>query len=162
MTYKTIFEIPEDFIKDRVLLHFGAVDEVANVYVNDIHVGKHEGGYLHFSFDITHAIKTQGKNELRVEVEDTLSRVYPYGKQSKKRGGMWYTPVSGIWQTVWLEEVADSYIEKIIMTSDLKGVDIEVVFNSASVDKGGNKNNNCGKNDNGLVKNNVKGFNVVI
>ncbi|MBR3811382.1 MAG: glycoside hydrolase family 2 [Agathobacter sp.] len=127
LTYKTIFEIPEGFIKERVLLHFGAVDEVANVYVNDIHVGKHEGGYLHFSFDITHAIKTQGKNELRVEVEDTLSRVYPYGKQSKKRGGMWYTPISGIWQTVWMENVPADYIEDIRLTPSMEDVEICVL-----------------------------------
>ena len=85
LIYKTTFEIPKDFTKSRIILHFGAVDEVANVYVNDVHVGKHEGGYLHFSFDITDAVKKDDVNHLRVEVEDTLSRVYPYGKQCKKR-----------------------------------------------------------------------------
>ncbi|MBP3451201.1 MAG: glycoside hydrolase family 2, partial [Agathobacter sp.] len=113
LTYKTMFEIPSDFTQPRVILHFGAVDEVANVYVNDVHVGKHEGGYLHFSFDITETIKRGEKNELRVEVTDILARVYPYGKQSKKRGGMWYTPISGIWQTVWMENVPEDYIKEI-------------------------------------------------
>ena len=162
LIYEKTFFVPTDFTKDRILLHFGAVDQVATVWVNGEKMGSHEGGYLPFSFDITEAVKREGENLLKVEVTDTLSKDYPYGKQTKKRGGMWYTPVSGIWQTVWLEEVADSYIEKIIMTPDLKGVDIEVVLNNASVDKGGNKNNNCGKNDNGLVKNNVTGFNVSV
>ena len=162
LIYEKTFFVPTDFTKDRILLHFGAVDQIATVWVNGEKMGSHEGGYLPFSFDITEAVKREGENLLKVEVTDTLSKDYPYGKQTKKRGGMWYTPVSGIWQTVWLEEVADSYIQKIIMTPDLKGVDIEVVFNNASVDKGGNKNNNCGKNDNGLVKNNVKGFNVSV
>ena len=129
LTYKKKFTIPADFTLSRVILHFGAVDEVADVYVNDIHVGKHEGGYLHFSFDITEAIKRDGDNELRVEVVDTLSRKYPYGKQCKKRGGMWYTPISGIWQTVWMENVPADYIEEIKLTPSLDRIAIEVKGN---------------------------------
>ena len=127
LVYEKTFVIPADFTKERILLHFGAVDQIATVWVNGEKVGSHEGGYLPFSFDITKAVKRDGENSLRVEAIDTLSKDYPYGKQTKKRGGMWYTPVSGIWQTVWLEEVADNYIEKIIMTPDLKGVDIELI-----------------------------------
>ena len=129
LTYKTTFEIPASFTKSRVILHFGAVDEVANVYVNDVHVGKHEGGYLHFSFDITDAVKKDEVNHLRVEVVDTLSRVYPYGKKCKKRGGMWYTPISGIWQTVWMENVPASYIEEIKLTPSMTSIEISVVGN---------------------------------
>ena len=129
LIYKKTFALPEDFIKSRVILHFGAVDEVADVYVNDIHVGKHEGGYLHFSFDITEAVKREGENELRVEVVDTLSRVYPYGKQCKKRGGMWYTQISGIWQTVWMENVPDNYIEEIKLTPSMTDLEITVTGN---------------------------------
>lgn len=141
LCYKTTFEIPSDFTQSRVILHFGAVDEVANVYVNDVHVGKHEGGYLHFSFDITDAIKRGEKNDLRVEVVDTLSRVYPYGKQCKKRGGMWYTPISGIWQTVWMENVPEEYIKGIKLTPSMKDIEITVLgntkgFTATVLDKG--------------------------
>ena len=102
LSYEKMFELPTEFMKGRVLLHFGAVDQIAEVYVNDVMVGKHEGGYLPFSFDVTEAVK-EGENLLVVKATDTLSEDYPYGKQRKKRGGMWYTPVSGIWQTVWME-----------------------------------------------------------
>lgn len=126
--YKKLFELPPDFGKERILLHFGAVDQIAEVYVNRIFVGKHEGGYLPFSFDITDSIK-EGENLLEVKAVDTLSHDYPYGKQKKKRGGMWYTPISGIWQTVWLEFVPENYIENIRLTPDLNGVDIEIIVN---------------------------------
>ena len=139
LVYEKSFFVPSDFTKERILLHFGAVDQVATVWLNGEKLGSHEGGYLPFSFDITKVVKREGSNELKVEVIDTLCKDYPYGKQTKKRGGMWYTPVSGIWQTVWLEEVAENYIEKVIMTPDLKGVDIEIV--SAGT---------CGKEVNGF------------
>lgn len=127
LVYEKIFLVPADFTKEKILLHFGAVDQIATVWLNGEKLGSHEGGYLPFTFDITKEVKREKENVLKVEVIDTLSKDYPYGKQTKKRGGMWYTPVSGIWQTVWLEEVARDYIEKIIMTPDLKGVDIELV-----------------------------------
>ena len=108
----------------RTLLHFGAVDQVAEVYVNDKLVGNHQGGYLPFTIDITDVIEE--KNELVVKAVDTLSKTYPYGKQTKKRGGMWYTPVSGIWQNVWMEQVPEQYIEKIKLTPDMNGVKFHV------------------------------------
>ena len=126
LVYETVFSIPESWKKDRVLLHFGSVDQVCEVYVNSILVGKHEGGYLHFAFDITDALKNEGTNTLKVNVVDTLDRKYPYGKQCKKRGGMWYTPISGIWQTVWMENVPASYIEEIKITPSLTDVEITV------------------------------------
>ena len=129
LVYEKTFTLPEDFAKERILLHFGAVDQVATVWVNGQKMGSHEGGYLPFYFDITEVVKRQEENVIKVEVIDTLSKDYPYGKQTNKRGGMWYTPVSGIWQSVWLEEVADTYVEKLIMTPDLTGVDIELVLN---------------------------------
>ncbi len=125
LNYEKIFTIPAEFEKERILLHFGAVDQISEVYVNNMLVGTHEGGYLPFSCDITNAVKN-GENLLMVKAVDTLSKDYPYGKQTKKRGGMWYTPVSGIWQTVWIENVPEIYIEDIRLTPDLKGVDIEV------------------------------------
>ena len=127
LVYTRTFDIPETFILPRILLHFGAVDQVAEVYVNDVLVGRHEGGYLHFSFDITHAVRRTQTNTLCVEVVDTLSQKYPYGKQSKKRGGMWYTPISGIWQTVWMENVPDAYIKEIKLTPSMRDITMEVV-----------------------------------
>ena len=129
LVYETNFEVPAQWEKDRVILHFGAVDQVCEVLVNGKVVGKHEGGYLHFSFDITEAIQREGTNNLQVNVVDTLDRKYPYGKQCKKRGGMWYTPISGIWQTVWMENVPSSYIEEIKLTPTLEDVEIKVVGN---------------------------------
>lgn len=122
LCYEVSFVLPESFIKERVLLHFGAVDQKAEVWVNGTCVGTHEGGYLPFSFDVTHVVDRTGKNRLEVKVTDRLSKVYPYGKQSLTPGGMWYTPVSGIWQTVWLENVPEQYIEKAEMTPDSEGV----------------------------------------
>lgn len=127
MSYERAFELPKGFYqgRQRVLLHFGAVDQVCHVYVNNHLVIKHEGGYLPFSADVTDDL-CLGENQLRVEAEDTLSHDYPYGKQRKDRGGMWYTPVSGIWQSVWLEAVPEKYIEKIKITPDLSGVTLHV------------------------------------
>ena len=160
LVYEKTFVLPKDFTKERILLHFGAVDQIATVWVNGEKMGSHEGGYLPFSFDITKAVKREGDNLLKVEVMDTLSKDYPYGKQTKKRGGMWYTPVSGIWQTVWLEEVCDTYIEKIIMTPDLTGVDIEVVLNDKTGDNLISADNNCGKGSD--KEYNTKGFDVSV
>ena len=125
--YEVSFVLPENFTKKRVLLHFGAVDQVAEVWVNGQCVGTHEGGYLPFSFDITEAVSRTGENRLAVKVTDTLSKNYPYGKQSLTPGGMWYTPVSGIWQTVWLENVPERYIKDVCLTPDLEGVSVTVV-----------------------------------
>jgi len=130
LAYETTFEIPDGFDQERVLLHFGAVDQIAEVWLNGHFLGKHEGGYLPFTFDVTEAVCRQGLNILKVKAMDNLDLKYPYGKQCKKRGGMWYTPVSGIWQTVWLENVPECYIEKIKITPDLKGIDVEVSMNS--------------------------------
>ena len=130
LTYETTFTIPESFSKEKILLHFGAVDQIAEVWVNGSLAGKHEGGYLPFSLDITEIVKKDAKNTLIVKVTDTLSKDYPYGKQCKKRGGMWYTPVSGIWQTVWLENVPQEYIKRVILTPDLDGVDVKLEMES--------------------------------
>lgn len=112
LVYRKIFSLPQGFKKDRVILHFGAVDQVAKVKLNSVIVGVHRGGYDAFSFDITDLLLD--KNILEVEVTDELEGgILPYGKQRRKRGGMWYTPVSGIWQTVWLESVAENYIKNL-------------------------------------------------
>ncbi len=129
MTYVKEFSKPE-FNKDKVLLHFGAVDQICDVYLNNEYLGHHEGGYLPFSFDITNVLKEN--NKLEVKVKDTLNIEYPYGKQTKNRGGMWYTPVSGIWQSVWLENVCENYIEDLKITPDLKGAKIKLKGNISS------------------------------
>lgn len=127
--YSKKFVLPKNFIKDstdRIILHFGAVDQIAKVFIDDIFVGIHKGGYLPFSFDITDYLGETTEHSLKVLVKDTLSHTYPYGKQKKNRGGMWYTPVSGIWQTVWLEAVPEIYIHKIIIDTDMNGLDVFV------------------------------------
>ena len=127
--YEVSFVLPENFTKERVLLHFGAVDQVAEVWINGQCVGIHEGGYLPFSFDVTEVVSHTGENRLEVKVTDELSKVYPYGKQSLTPGGMWYTPVSGIWQMVWLENVPERYVKELCLTPDLEGVRIRVTEN---------------------------------
>lgn len=121
--YKKIFTLPDAFIKDRVILHFGAVDQVCRVKLNGVVLGTHEGGYTPFSFDITDFI-SDGENTLTVKVKDTLDLKYPYGKQREKRGGMWYTEVSGIWQTVWLESVPKDAINSLRISTDMKSAKI--------------------------------------
>ena len=128
LRYKTAFTLPEGFAAPgfRVLLHFGAVDQVAEAWVNGKSVVRHEGGYLPFSADITAAL-LPGENRLEVKAVDTLSRDYPYGKQHKRPLGMWYTPVSGIWQPVWLEAVPErGAVSALRITPDLTGIDVEV------------------------------------
>ncbi len=125
------FRLPENFLKnagptDRVLLHFGAVDQIADVAVNGVSIGRHKGGYNDFTYDCTDVIKKNTENELAVKVTDTLSHDYPYGKQRKDRGGMWYTPVSGIWKSVWMECVPWRYIREIKITPDLSGITLDV------------------------------------
>ena len=114
--YRRHFTLPEGFVKEKVLLHFGAVDQQAAVTLNGHLLGTHTGGYLPFSFDITPWL--QAENVLTVAVSDHLDdAVLPYGKQKEKRGGMWYTPVTGIWQTVWLESVCNDYIHDLQVTT---------------------------------------------
>ena len=125
-TYEKQFVLSEKLKGKRILLHFDAVDQIAEVSLNGKTLGTHEGGYLRFTYDVTDCVKRIGENVLKVKVTDTLSLDYPYGKQCKKRGGMWYTPVSGIWKSVWLESVPEKYIEKMKVTPDLQGVKVEV------------------------------------
>lgn len=117
--YQRDFSVPSKWKNNKILLHFGAVDWKADVWVNDVKVGQHTGGYTPFSFDITPAL-VNGKNTVMVKVWDSTDQGYqPRGKQVNKPEGIWYTPVTGIWQTVWLEPVPETYIENLKITPDI-------------------------------------------
>ncbi|MBQ8402976.1 MAG: glycoside hydrolase family 2 [Clostridia bacterium] len=121
--YKKKFYLPEGFVRGRVLLHFGAVDQIARVKFNGKCVGKHIGGYAPFCFDVTNLLRK--KNTLELFVRDELyTGILPYGKQCEKRGGMWYTPVTGIWQTVWVESVPEEYISSLRIETGADFADI--------------------------------------
>src|SRR5262249_23306062 len=117
--YRRTVEVLPAWKGKRVLLHFGAVDWHSTVFVNGRQVGAHLGGVDPFSFDVTDAPKP-GENELVVRVWDpTDSAAQPRGKQVSKPGGIWYTPVTGIWQTVWMEPVPEARITGVVTTTDL-------------------------------------------
>ncbi len=117
--YRRSFRPPVDLAGGSLLLHFGAVDWHCEVFVNGQSVGEHTGGYDPFSLEITEALKA-GDNELVVAVRDpTTDGVQPVGKQRLKPEGIWYTPVSGIWQTVWLEPVPARFISDLEITPNL-------------------------------------------
>ena len=126
LCYLRGFELPEGFNRGRVLLHIGAADQTADVYLNGKPVGSHQGGYDAFSFDITDFLK-EGVNSLEIICTDDLTnQSFPYGKQTLKRGGMWYTPVSGIWQSVWMESVPAEYIQKLHIENRGYGVTVSI------------------------------------
>jgi hypothetical protein len=122
--YRRTFTVPADWGDQRVLLHFGAVDWECTVYVNGKYRGRHQGGYDPFSFDITGALNPTGEQELIVAAWDPTDKGYqPRGKQVLEPQGIWYTAVTGIWQTVWLEPVPRAHVQKLAMTPDIdKGV----------------------------------------
>lgn len=129
--YRRGFTLPEGFQKSRVLLHFGAVDQIAEVFVNGISAAKHSGGYWPFSADITNLLR-EGENVLRVTVRDNADDpTFAYGKQRYKRGGMWYTAQSGIWQTVWLESVPEIYVKSLRITPEYDAARVRIELETA-------------------------------
>jgi beta-galactosidase/beta-glucuronidase len=125
--YQREFTIPSKWKNNRILLHFGAVDWKADIWVNDIKVGHHTGGYTPFSFDITSALKS-GSNKLVVKVWDPTNDSYqPRGKQVNRPEGIWYTSVTGIWQTVWLEPVSEKYFTNVKITPDIDNKKLTIV-----------------------------------
>lgn len=119
--YKRNFTLEPDWYQKRVILHFGAVDYRAWVYVNGHYIGVHEGGHTSFSFDITHALTGQ-EEQVTVHVEDpSTDETIPRGKQFwlEQPESIWYTRTSGIWQTVWLEAVNPVHIQQVKFTPDL-------------------------------------------
>lgn len=130
--YRRTFRIPEGFCIGRVLLHFGAVDQKAAVYVNGREVCSHAGGYTPFGADITEGLREE--NTLVVKVrDDSDASPYGRGKQKLARGGIWYTAQSGIWQTVWAESVPEAYIRSLRVTPlfDEGAVEITVLSDSS-------------------------------
>ena len=133
--YRKELEFPKGFIKDKVFLHFGAVDQIAEVFINDAFVGEHTGGFLPFSFDIKPFLK-RNKNVLVVRVKDLSDISYhSRGKQKIKRGNIWYSPQSGIYMPVWMESVSNGYIENVILTPDIQKsvIKIKVISESPKV-----------------------------
>lgn len=121
-----MFSNPAENTSQRVLLHFGAVDYECSIFLNGKSIGSHRGGYLPFTFDITDAL-VDGDNELLVSVWDpTDMGLQQRGKQVLKPKGIWYTPISGIWQTVWLEVVPEISIEALKLTPDLEDQSLTV------------------------------------
>ncbi len=118
--YERQFTIPSKWNGQHILLHFGAVDWRADVWVNDIKVGSHTGGYTPFYFDITAALKAKGSNKLTVKVYDSTNNGYqPRGKQVFSPRSIWYTAVTGIWQTVWMEPVPERHISDVKITANI-------------------------------------------
>ncbi|MBQ1215713.1 MAG: glycoside hydrolase family 2 [Firmicutes bacterium] len=142
--YRRTFRLEESHEHHRVILHLGAVDQMATVWVDDTMVGEHIGGYDHFSFDITEALAQKEEHELVIRALDQLSNyILPYGKQTNKRGGMWYTPVSGIWQTVWLEVVPEQYIRDLTVTNGSDWVEISAdIIDAAATGEAGHLSGN--------------------
>jgi beta-galactosidase/beta-glucuronidase len=123
--YRRTFEIPAKWKYERILLHFGAVDWETTIWVNGRKLGSHRGGYDAFTFDITDALREKGEQEIVLSVWDPADAGYqPRGKQVKEPKGIWYTSVTGIWQTVWLEPVSSAYIKSLRIVPD---IDAEVV-----------------------------------
>jgi len=117
--YRRTFEVPRDWAGSRLLLHFGAVDWEARVLVNGREAGSHRGGYDGFSLDITDLLRAGGPQEVVVGVWDpTDSWIQPRGKQVRNPEGIFYTPTTGIWQTVWLEPVPADGIESTALVPD--------------------------------------------
>ncbi|MDE6846558.1 MAG: glycoside hydrolase family 2 [Lachnospiraceae bacterium] len=119
LNYRKCFRLPEGFVKSRVLLHFGAVDQECEVFLNGVMLGQHKGGYLPFCFDVTDVLQEDNVLTLRV-TDETEQSPHARGKQKVSKKGilssLFYTPQSGIWQTVWMESVEEEYIEWIKIT----------------------------------------------
>lgn len=129
--YKRTFTVPAAWKGRHVKLNFGAVDWRADVFVNDIFIGTHQGGYTPFSFDVTPFLKTNEPQKLVVRVWDSTNKGYqPRGKQTLNPEGIWYTAVTGIWQTVWIEPVAEHHITSVRSIPDIDHEIVEVTVST--------------------------------
>ncbi|MBO5938796.1 MAG: glycoside hydrolase family 2 [Clostridia bacterium] len=135
LCYRKELSLPDGFSRGRILLHIDAADQISTVLLNGKILGTHRGGYERFTLDLTDALDE--KNTLEIFVTDELdSKILPYGKQKKKRGGMWYTPISGIWQTLWLESVPEVYIKDISVKTTLSSATLSVTMSDGSSAEG--------------------------
>ena len=135
--YSNTITVPSSMKNKAVLLHFGAVDWQTEVFVNGKSAGKHEGGFDPFTFDITALLNNGAKQEIKIRVWDpTDEGPQPRGKQVRKPEGIWYTPVTGIWQTVWLEAVPESYIMSTKHTPDIDAHTITISAEVANIQTG--------------------------
>ncbi len=133
--YKRSFNKPAIKAGQRLLLHFGAVDFEATIFLNGKELGSHRGGYQRFTLDATDAVRGE-RNELIVKVWDpTDAGPNPHGKQVLSPQGIMYTPSSGIWQTVWMEVVPDSYIESLKITTDIDKQQVSLDANINHADR---------------------------
>jgi len=133
--YRRTFTLPRRWAGKRTLLNFGAVDWDATVWVNGKQVGNHKGGYDPFTFDITAALKKKGLQEIIVSVWDPTDKgTQPRGKQVDEPGAIWYTSVTGIWQTVWLEPVEETCIKSMTITTDINSEKVHVTVDAENAD----------------------------
>ncbi len=137
LSYKRSFTLPANYKNKRILLHFGAVDWQTTVLINGQQAGTHEGGYDPFYFDITELLKKSGPQEIVVHVWDPSDDgPQPRGKQVKQPHGIWYTPVTGIWQTVWIEPVAPTYITGLKPTPDIDKQSLQLAVSTQNLQPG--------------------------
>jgi len=129
--YEREFTVPESWTGKRVMLNFGAVDWKAEVYVDGQLAGEHTGGYAPFSFDVTELLGKGRRHELKVKVTDRTDKWFqPRGKQVSEPGGIWYTAVTGIWQTVWMEPVAEAHVDSYLAVADIDAGVMKVVVDA--------------------------------
>jgi hypothetical protein len=134
--YRRTFEIPAFAAGQRLLLHFQAVDWHAQVWVNGKMAGEHQGGYDPFSFDITGLLNNAGPQTLVVAVWDPTNRgPQPRGKQVLDPNGIWYTAVTGIWQTVWLEAVPENHVQSLHLVPDVDAGELHVTVTTPAAAK---------------------------
>lgn len=134
--YSTTFSVPKSWNGKRTIIHFDAVDWKADVFVNGVQLGTHTGGYTHFSFDLTPYLKS-GANTLELKVTDATDDDFqPRGKQVSNPSGIWYTAVSGIWQSVWLEPVDKAHITDYYAVADIKGQSLNVTVSAVGAREG--------------------------
>ncbi|MGW9310215.1 glycoside hydrolase family 2 protein [Saccharomonospora azurea] len=125
MWYRRTFDVPPEWRGGRMLLHFGAVDQIATVWVNHQLLTRHEGGFTAFTVDITDVLRPDAEQEVLVRADDDGNRgTFAVGKQANQPGGILYTGCSGVWQTVWLEAVPATHVADLDLTPDLHGFDL--------------------------------------
>jgi|AP95_1055475.scaffolds.fasta_scaffold00817_7 hypothetical protein len=135
--YHSIFIVPKSWKGKNIILHFGGVDWKSEIWINDVYVGSHQGGYDPFSFDITSYLNNKKNQKLVVKVWDPTDEGYqPRGKQTINPHGIWYTAVTGIWQTVWIEPVNSNYIKIVNIVSNVDESNISIkLISSETLEK---------------------------